>query len=60
MNPTITAAVISVIGTPGGTLAGDWLQKEAKQLQSMQRKLPRYKAEIQARQHKSAWLVNGS
>jgi len=61
MDATITSALITVLGTLGGTFIGVWSQRQDKRLQSLQSRIDRYRQEIRARQAEEeiacTWLV---
>ena len=61
MDTTVTASIISVIGSLSGAALGSWLQRDANRMRALERKVLRYKAEIQARQATEQiacqWLV---
>lgn len=61
MDGQIIASVVAVVGSLGGTLIGALIQREGKKLAALERRIERYRLEIQARQAEediaAAWLV---
>ena len=50
MDSQIIAAALAVVGTLGGGLVTAWAQREAKKMAAMEKRVQRYRNEIQARQ----------
>lgn len=50
MDGQVSASIIAVLGTLGGAFISAWVQRDAKKLSALQRRVERYKAEIRARQ----------
>lgn len=61
MDGQIIASVVAVVGSLGGALIGAMIQREGKKLAALERRIERYRLEIQARQAEediaAAWLV---
>ena len=61
MDAQILASAVAVVGTIGGALVGALIQRDAKKMTALQRRVDRYRAEIRARQAEedvaAAWLV---
>lgn len=50
MNIEIITAIIGASGVIAGAFLGSWLQREAKKIASLERRIDRYRTEIRARQ----------
>ena len=50
MDSQIIAAALAVVGTLGGGLVTAWAQREAKKMAALEKRIQRYRNEIQARQ----------
>lgn len=61
MEGQIIASIVAVVGTLGGTLIGALIQREAKKIASLERRVERYRVEIRARQAEedvaALWLL---
>jgi len=57
----VISAAIAVVGTLGGVVIAALIQREAKKIASLERRVERYKAEIRSRQCEedvaAEWLV---
>jgi len=61
MDSQIVASVIAVLGTLSSAAVIAWVQREAKKIATLERRVERYKAEIRARQDEedmaAEWLA---